>query len=75
MITLLIFVPLLGTILVSVVPQKFARTFALISTASTALFALMLWHNFDTSAAGLQFVERHSWIPLLAPNTLLALTG
>jgi NADH-quinone oxidoreductase subunit M len=75
MITVVILIPLVGTILVSFAPQRFARPLALISTAVTAVLALMLWHNFDAAEAGLQFVERHSWIPSIGAEYFVGIDG
>ena len=34
------------------------------------MFALALWRNFDATATGLQFVERHAWIPAIGAEYL-----
>ncbi|MBA2431566.1 MAG: NADH-quinone oxidoreductase subunit M [Chthoniobacterales bacterium] len=75
MITALILLPLLGALLVAVAPQNRARALALGSTLLTALLALTLWGNFDTAATGLQFVERHPWIPAVGAEYLLGVDG
>ena len=75
MITALILMPLLGALFVSVAPQHRARAVALISTAISAIVAVMLWRSFDTAAAGLQLTERHAWIPLIGAEYLVAIDG
>jgi NADH-quinone oxidoreductase subunit M len=63
--TLLILTPLVGALAVAALPQKVARTAALVFTGLAALFALALWHGFDTANGALQFTERHEWIPAI----------
>ncbi|MFL6539454.1 MAG: NADH-quinone oxidoreductase subunit M, partial [Chthoniobacterales bacterium] len=63
MITALILIPLVGALFVAASRENQARGTALGFTAITAIIALVLWRNFDTTAAGLQLAERHDWIP------------
>ena len=37
--------------------------------------ALALWRNFDATATGLQFVERHAWIPAINAEYLVGVDG
>ena len=37
--------------------------------------ALVLWRNFDTATTGLQFVERHVWIPSIGAEYLVGIDG
>jgi NADH-quinone oxidoreductase subunit M len=37
--------------------------------------ALALWRNFDAAATGLQFVERHAWIPAINAEYLVGIDG
>src|SRR5918997_515975 len=71
MITALFAIPLVGALLVSVAPQHRARTVALAFTFLSALLTLTLWRNFNSSAGGLQFVERHIWLPAIGAEYLL----
>jgi NADH-quinone oxidoreductase subunit M len=75
MITAVILIPLLGALLLSVVPQKIARGVALGSTAASALVTFMLWHDFGTSATGLQLIERHAWIPAIGAEYFVGIDG
>ena len=52
MISALILLPLAGALLMSLAPEKFARALALGCNALTALWAVVLWRNFDPGAAG-----------------------
>jgi NADH-quinone oxidoreductase subunit M len=75
MISALILIPIAGALLLSIVPQKFARALAFICTALTALVALWLWRNFDSSIPGPQFIERHTWIPAIGAEYLVGIDG
>ncbi|MEP6777869.1 MAG: NADH-quinone oxidoreductase subunit M [Chthoniobacterales bacterium] len=75
MITLLILLPLAGALLVSVARQKHARAIALAFNLLTAGLAIIFWRNFDIGAAGLQFVERYSWIPGIGAEYLVGIDG
>ncbi len=71
----LFIIPLAGALFVTVAPKNFARGIALGFNALTAILAFMLWQNFDTTAAGLQMVERHNWIPTIGAEYLVGVDG
>jgi NADH-quinone oxidoreductase subunit M len=73
--TALILLPLAGALFVCVARQNSARMIALGFTALTAILAVTLWLNFDTTAAGLQMVERHVWIPAIGAEYLVGIDG
>ena len=75
MITALILLPLAGTLLVGVARQNYARGIALGFNVLTAIVAFALWRNFDTSAGGLQLIERHAWIPAIGAEYLVGIDG
>jgi NADH-quinone oxidoreductase subunit M len=75
MISVLILIPVAGTILVSAVPPKNARAVALAFNALSGVMALMLWHNFDGAIGGLQLIERHSWIPAIGAEYIVGVDG
>jgi NADH-quinone oxidoreductase subunit M len=75
LITAIIFVPLLGALAVCTWPYGGGRPIALIFNVISAGCALALWRNFDTTAAGLQFVERHAWIPAVGAEYLVGIDG
>src|SRR5438034_9190294 len=75
MITALILVPLAGALFVSAARPNRARGIALGFNAITAILALILWRNFDATAAGLQLIERHAWIPEIGAEYLVGLDG
>ena len=70
LITALILLPLAGALFVSVSRQDSARAVALGFNALSAIAVFLLWRNFDTTAAGLQLVERHAWIPAIGRGIL-----
>ena len=73
--TALILLPLAGALFVSVARQNSARAVALGFNVLTAILAITLWRNFDTTAAGLQMVERHVWIPAIGAEYLVGVDG
>jgi NADH-quinone oxidoreductase subunit M len=75
LITALILLPLLGALLVSVVRPNSARAVAIGFNVLTAIVVFVLWRNFDASAAGLQLVERHAWIPAMGAEYLVGVDG
>ena len=75
LITFLILIPLAGAIALYIGQPRNARTVALIFNALSAFYALMIWQKFDSSAAGLQIVERHAWIPSIGAEYLVAVDG
>src|SRR5712691_12560417 len=75
LITALIFIPLLGAFAVCVWPSTTARPIALVFNVVSAACALLLWRAFDTAATGLQFVERHAWIPTIGAEYLVGVDG
>ena len=75
LITALILLPLLGALFVSVARQNSARAVAIGFNVLSAILAFVLWRNFDASAAGLQLVERHAWIPAMGAEYLLGIDG
>jgi NADH-quinone oxidoreductase subunit M len=74
-ITAIIFIPLLGALAVCVWPQRNCRVIALIFNAISAACAVGLWRKFDAAATGLQFVERHAWIPAINAEYLVGVDG
>ena len=74
--TMLTLLPIVGGIIVLGLEDKQrARQFALGSSFLTLVLALMLWKFFDASSGGLQFVEKHDWIPSLGVQYFLGVDG
>ena len=75
MITALILIPLIGALVVSLLPKAHART-ASIAVCWAALFVVVMMKvRFDSSDAGLQFVQKADWIPAMGANLLLGIDG
>lgn len=63
--TVLLLIPLLGALLVALVPSpRAARALGVGAMLAAFAFALTLSLGYDTRAGGLQFVERAPWIAL-----------
>ncbi len=66
LLTLLIFVPLLGAAVVALLPQSGTQTIRWVATAFMAVPVLLvawLFAAFQYGRSGLQFVERVPWVP------------
>jgi NADH-quinone oxidoreductase subunit M len=69
--TLLMFLPLVGAAVVSVLPkanEKAAKQAALITTIAVLLVTIAMTLNFEQENVGLQFVEKYAWIPSFGIN-------
>jgi NADH-quinone oxidoreductase subunit M len=75
MITLLILIPLLGAVAVSALPRAVTRPLSLICALSGSIATLFLWSRFDPGQAGLQMIERHSWIPAIGAEYFTGVDG
>ena len=60
--TLLIVIPLAGTLAVFLAKETQARLIALAATIVNLLVSLPLWWLFDASSTGMQFVEQAVWV-------------
>src|SRR5690348_5216847 len=75
LITAIILIPIVGAVAASIWPQENARPLALAFNAISAACALMLWRRLDPAIAGLQFIERHAWIPAIGAEYLVGIDG
>ena len=73
--SLIIFLPLAGALLCLLVKAESARWLALGVTVADFALSLPLWWLFDSSTAGMQFVERASWISSPPVQYSLGLDG
>lgn len=76
--TLLTLLPLLGgAVLLGLErpQQQLARGLAITVSLLTLALTLALWFAFDNAAAGLQFIEKHTWIPTLGIEYKLGMDG
>ena len=61
LLTLLIFIPAIGAIVMALFPpseRPLARGFGTAWSAAAFLLALLLWYGFDSGEPGLQFAEK-----------------
>ena len=73
--SLIVFLPLAGALLCLLVKAESARWLALGVTVADFVLSLPLWWLFDSSTAGMQFVERASWITSPPVQYSLGLDG
>jgi NADH-quinone oxidoreductase subunit M len=76
LLSLIIFLPLLGMVMLAFVKSLSAsRWIALGATLADLLLALVLWGRFDRNSVGMQFVERVEWMPTFKINYALGVDG
>src|SRR3954454_8077036 len=83
MLSVIVFLPLVGAILVLLAGGRgdrddrapAVRTLALAVSLATFLATLLLWWRFDPTSADYQFVERHAWIPAFGIQYLVGVDG
>ncbi len=76
--TILILVPLFGGIVVAGLgaeQRRLARGLTLAFSLVALTGALCLWKHFDAASGGLQFVEKHDWVPSLGIQYFLGVDG
>lgn len=75
MLSLVIFLPLIGAALVFAVRESAVRATALAVTAVTSVLSLPLWFQFDSHQAEMQFAERADWISVPPISYSVGLDG
>ncbi|MBW1808472.1 MAG: NADH-quinone oxidoreductase subunit M [Deltaproteobacteria bacterium] len=78
LLSLLLWLPLIGALLMLLVPRdnpKVIRNLALIISLADLLIALVIFFRFDSNLAGPQFVEKWSWISSLGVSYYLGIDG
>jgi NAD(P)H-quinone oxidoreductase subunit 4 len=74
MLSLIIWLPVLGAILIGLIPS-FSRTIALIISGLTLVGSIAIASAFNYQDAGLQFVEKITWIEPLGLDYQLGIDG
>src|SRR5206468_12280191 len=69
------FVPLVGAIVVALLPARLARPAALTTSLIAWLVSLGIAASFAAGGSGFQFVEQASWIPLFGIEYKLGVDG
>jgi NADH-quinone oxidoreductase subunit M len=78
MLTATIFAPLLGALVIALLPRGNYRLIRLAAFAFTALalaISLVLWLAYDRAAGGVQLVEQAAWIPAFGVQYLVGVDG
>ncbi|HMJ63254.1 MAG TPA: NADH-quinone oxidoreductase subunit M [Bryobacteraceae bacterium] len=75
MITILLILPVFGALFAMTAQKQQARGIALGFNLLTAITTLALWRDFNTTATGLQMVERHAWIPAIGAEYVVGIDG
>ncbi|MDQ6735776.1 MAG: NADH-quinone oxidoreductase subunit M, partial [Nitrospirota bacterium] len=75
LLSLVIFLPLIGAALLFAVRDAAVRATALIVTAGTFVMSLPLWIQFDAHQAQMQFAERADWISVPPISYSVGLDG
>ena len=73
--SILVLVPLLGSILVALLPSKLIRAGGLAVTGAALALTLFLTARFDAAIGALQFVEHWAWIPGLNVDYFTGVDG
>ena len=77
-ITTLTLLPLVGAVLLAGLDHQkksLARAIALGFSFLSLVLALALWINFDPVPSGIQYVERHAWIPSIGVEYFVGVDG
>ena len=75
MITILLILPVFGALFAMTAQKQQARGIALGFNLLTAITTLAVWRDFNTTATGLQMIERHSWIPAIGAEYVVGIDG
>ncbi|MFW6126286.1 MAG: complex I subunit 4 family protein [Chloroflexota bacterium] len=76
--SIIIFLPVLGAIIIALLPRANARPIKYTAAAFTAVsfvLSLVVFFMFDRGLAGPQFVEKASWIPSINVQYLMGVDG
>jgi NADH-quinone oxidoreductase subunit M len=76
--SVLIFLPMLGALLILIMRRSWellAKSIALVTSIATFLLSIPLFTEFDKTTHKMQFAERHSWIPNWNINYFLGVDG
>ena len=68
-------IPLLGAILIALLPVRFAKLTALLFTVADLVWVIVMATQFNTSGPTFQFTEEYSWIPQFGVHYALGVDG
>jgi len=78
MLSAIVFIPLIGAILVLLVPRendRLMKQISLVASLVTFLLSLAVWTQYNRGAGGMQFVERLTWIPSIGIEYHMGIDG
>jgi len=78
LLSLLVFLPTLGAVLLAFIPNKFQgamRVIALVTTLINFLLSIPLYFAFDGATAAFQFSEGYEWIPSIGASYHIGIDG
>src|SRR5687768_18588802 len=83
MLSLIVFLPLVGAVLCLLAGgsgdrrdrEPLVRMIALAASLATFAATLLLWWRFDPGSADYQFVEQHAWIPAFGIQYFIGVDG
>ncbi len=75
MLSLVIWLPVLGAMLIAILPGGFSRSIALVAAGASLLGTLAIASTFNYQNAGLQFVEHLNWVDPLGLDYHLGIDG
>ena len=79
LLSLTIWLPIVGGLWVifagSRVADRAVRNDALLIAIASFVVSLLLWQGFDNASGGMQFVERHAWIPAFGIEYYIGIDG
>ncbi|MEW6047958.1 MAG: NADH-quinone oxidoreductase subunit M [Bacillota bacterium] len=78
MLSALVFAPLVGSLILMLLPREnkqLLRRVALAASLVPVALVAIIWARFDTTAQGMQFVERAPWIPSVGIQYYLGVDG
>jgi len=73
--TILIAVPLIGALLVALLPRRVSRYSGLLVAALTFALSLYLWTNWATATSGFRFEQNMEWLPQLGIHYHVGVDG
>ena len=76
--TLVIFIPLLGGALLLFIPKSSAlaiKIVALVAALASFILSLPLYFQFDPANPGMQFIEKYEWLPALGITYQVGIDG
>ncbi len=75
LLSLLIWLPIIGGIAIIAVGDSRSRVFASVVSGLTLLLSLPLYFSFDRTTADMQFTELYAWLPMFDVNYSLGVDG